>query len=179
MGRQGLPILLVEIAANEVPRFLLHKDFRKMALMMAHELMELIQRAQTSCPDDDITKFRVYGILVARLSFEFCIGTVMKDAEGRINFVFHSNSRHWTFRFGQTPSFEAEAAEHCCEGTESIIEPYVEFRRFTETEIRTLNQRLISFSIAAQLFENAAEGTSPTQLKQCKLNPNNLRWLGL
>ena len=90
LGRRGLPILLVEISAYEVPEGFLHNDFRKMALMISHELMELIQRAKTHCPDYDITLLKVYGILASGLSFEFCVGTVMKDDQGRINFVFHT-----------------------------------------------------------------------------------------
>ena len=121
----GLPILLVEMSAHPVPEGLIHKDFRKMAICMVFILMEKVKRAEVHCPDEDYTKFRVYGLLIAGYDFEFCVGTVMKDSSGRINFMFHTNSRNWKFSMADPRG--PTAGEFVHSGNEIIVESFEEF----------------------------------------------------
>lgn len=83
------------MAASEVTKGHMHKDFGKMSIMMALILMELVKRSKSECPNDDFSKFRVYGILVAGRMFEFCIVSVVKSSEGKINFIFNTDNQSW------------------------------------------------------------------------------------
>ena len=124
-GPDGLPILLVEMSAHPVPAGLFHKDFRKMAICMIFILTEKVKRAELHCPDEDFTKFRVHGLLIAGYDFEFCVGTVMKDSCGRINFMFHTNSRNWKFSMADPRG--PTAGEFVHPGNEIIVESFEEY----------------------------------------------------
>ena len=119
-GPDGLPILLVEMSAHPVPEGLIQKDFRKMAICMVFILMEKVKRAEVHCPDEEFTKFRVYGLFIAGYDFEFCVGTV--------NFMFHSNSENWKLKHDDLdllcPTMENEFE---CAGNSSVYGPFSEF----------------------------------------------------
>ena len=124
----GLPILIIEIAADEVPSGCIHKDFRKMSVAMAHILMELIQRAKSECSDEDLSRFRVYGLLISGRHFEFCVGSVVKSSNGKINFMFHTNNEHWKYAlFGdQVRPFSQTESDFICKGHTSIYSEFME-----------------------------------------------------
>lgn len=144
-GLNGLPVLLIEMAESEVESGGTHKDFRKQCLMMVFSTSELINRAGILCPDEDLTKFRTYGILISGRVFELCACTVIKGQDGKYGFVFHSNDVHWKFSlFGEelrVPADQMHRAGHfICDGIQSIIGSFVDavtgemFERVGEVE---------------------------------------------
>ena len=122
----GMPILLVEISEPQTEVETTHKDMKNLSISMVFALSELINRAGIICPDEDLTKFRVYGILISGRAFELCVCTVVKGADGLFGFVFHSNEFHWKFTlYGEEltiPDEEAlKAADFICDGDRSVL----------------------------------------------------------
>ncbi len=82
-GPTGIPMFLSETAEAAVSSGGVHKDFRKLNLLMIFTLSELINRAGISCPGEDFTKFRCYGALISGRIFELCVCTVVKGEDGK------------------------------------------------------------------------------------------------
>ena len=130
-GPNGILLFLCEMAESEVPTAGVHKDFRKLSILMVFALSELINRAGILFPDEELTKFRVYGTLISGRIFDLCVCTVIKGDDGKYGFVFHSNEFHWKFAlFGseiRIPADEIQRSkDFICEGVKSIITDFVD-----------------------------------------------------
>ena len=92
-------------------------------------------------PDEDLTKFRVYGILISGRAFELCVCTVVKGADGLIGLSSTQMSfigsllfteRNWTI-----PEEEAlKAADFICDGDRSVLGTFEDME--TSTDIKRL-----------------------------------------
>lgn len=95
---------------------------------MVFILMKKVRRAESHCPNDDSTKFAVYALLIDEFGFEFCVGTVVKDETGRINFMFHTNSQNWKFKLDDlAPRRPNIANEFVCAGNSIVYGPFRDF----------------------------------------------------
>ena len=91
-------------------------------------LMEKVRRAESHCPSEDSAKFAVYAILIDEFGFDFCVGTVVKDSAGRINFMFHTVSENWKFTLDDLAlRCPTMANELVCAGNSIVYGPFSEF----------------------------------------------------
>ena len=116
-GHEGLPVLVVEMSANPVNTSTgqIHKDMRKMAITMSQILMTIIQRSKSHCPDDDITKFRVFGLLIGGSEFECCVGSVIQNQNGQVSFVFNCHG-DWKFDLFKSSEEYTHISQNLCTG---------------------------------------------------------------
>ena len=125
-GASPLPVFMVEMAQHKFVSGTPDNSMKRLSILMGFALSELINRAGIMCPDEDLTKLRVYGILISGSIFELCVCTVVKGADGHFGFVFHSNEFHWKFSlFGEEPTIPEEEAsksvDFICNGNRSVL----------------------------------------------------------